>query len=77
MPTGPEGMATGCSASRTSGRRSRTSKIRSKLTSAVMMSTRTFDSDVSGPYIRVRSTDIATRVPVVSWPAMVMSPPSP
>jgi hypothetical protein len=38
----------------TIGSRSSTSKTRSKLTSAVMTSTRTLDSAVSGPYSRVR-----------------------
>ena len=55
------GTASGFSA--TSGGRSSTSKTRSKLTSAVITSTRTLDSAVSGPYSRPSSAVSATSVP--------------
>ena len=47
---------------------SSTSKTRSNETSALITSTRTFDSAVSGPYSRVSSSASVTTVPASSRP---------
>ena len=50
------------------GARSSTSKTRSNETSALITSTRTLDSAVSGPYSRVSSSASVTTVPAVMLP---------
>src|SRR3954453_20724539 len=57
------GSATASGASRIIGSRSSTSKTRSKLTIALMMSTRTLESAVSGPYRRESSRARAATSP--------------
>src|SRR5918993_4729510 len=63
--------------SATIGRMSSTSKTRSKDTSALITSTRTLDSAVSGPYNRVSSSASATTSPARSVPLTANQPPSP
>ena len=60
------GSSTASGASSIIGSRSSTSKTRSKLTSALITSTRAFDSAVSGPYSRVSSSASVTTVPADS-----------
>ena len=73
----PGSRTTASGASATIGGRSSTSKTRSKDTSAVITSTCTFDSEVSGPYSRVSSDARATRVPTWIPPRMTITPPIP
>ena len=76
-----EGIAleifTGVTGSLTIGCRSNTSKTRSNDTSADMMSTRTLDSAVSGPYSRARRAVIASKVPIVISFLIARCPPIP
>ena len=60
-----------------SGFRSSTSKTRSNETSALITSTRTLDSAVSGPYSRVSSSASETTAPGSSAPFSARVPPSP
>ena len=60
-----------------SGLRSSTSKTRSKDTSALITSTRTFDSAVSGPYSRDSSRASETTAPGSSEPFSARVPPRP
>ncbi len=57
--------------------RSSTSKTRSKLTSAVITSTRTFERPCSGPSRRSSRVASASRVPTVRVPEMTRAPPTP
>ena len=60
-----------------SGSRSSTSKTRSKLTSALAISTCALASAVSGEYSRVNSSASATIEPVCRCPPIASTPPSP
>jgi hypothetical protein len=60
-----------------SGLRSSTSNTRSKLTSAVITSTCTFDSAVIGPYILLSRAASATSAPRLMEPLMTRLPPRP
>jgi hypothetical protein len=64
--TGPSGNARASGLSTISGFRSRISNTRSKLTSALMISTRALASEVSGAYSRESSRASATTVPASS-----------
>ncbi|SLJ82500.1 Uncharacterised protein [Mycobacteroides abscessus subsp. abscessus] len=75
--TGPSGTGTAPGASSMSGFRSSTSKTRSKLTSAAMISIRALANAVSGVYSLVSSSDSATTAPASSRPTSAYQPPSP
>src|SRR6266550_133206 len=73
----PVGNVAASGASAISGGRSSTSKTRSNETSALITSTRTLDSAVSGPYSRDSSSASVTTVPASSRPVSANQPPSP
>ena len=71
------GSATASGFSWISDGRSRTSKTRSKLTSAVITSIRTFERPWSGPRRRTSRIARAVTVPMVRVPSMARCPPTP
>ena len=77
MDAAPPGSGVAPGFSATIDFRSSTSKTRSKDTSAVITSTLTLDSDVSGPYSCVNNAASATTVPTSSRPCTACTPPHP
>ena len=75
--SGPDEIGLASALSRTIGVRSSTSKTRSNETSAVITSTRTLESAVSGPYNRASKAVMANKVPKVISLLMVRCPPTP
>ncbi len=76
-PTGPSGTGTASGFSVINGFRSKISNTRSKLTSALITSTRALARPVSGAYSRVINNASATTEPVASVPCVAKYPPSP